>query len=291
MSTVLISGARGFIAGCLAKSLKEAGFHVLGLSRIAEPLPHFHEVFSGFLLNPIQGVFEREHVDVFIHGAYYAGEDEFEINVNGTRLWSEQAERNGVRRQIFLSSVSAAAPTGGQSPYGRAKLELEEWFVRHNERVLRLGLVIGQGGLFLRMVDLVRNHRILPLPDGGKAEMYLTEMDWLSESVRDVVAEKRELKAGRVWNMFQPEKRTLFELLQGIKEQTNSGCLFVPVPSRLLLSAVTVAEKLPFLKLQVNRNNLIGLRRNAGLNLESDFEFFGRPLKSLSQLLESGLNS
>ena len=50
------------------------------------------------------------------------------------------------------------------------------------------------------------------------------------------------------------------------------------------------AEKLPFLKPQVNRNNLIGLRRNSGLTLESDFELFGVPLKSLPELLAgSGL--
>ncbi|MBU4329274.1 MAG: NAD-dependent epimerase/dehydratase family protein [Acidobacteria bacterium] len=270
MSTVLISGARGFIAGRLAETLRAAGFHVLGLSRKAEPLPHFHQVFSAFLLNPIQGLFAREHVDAFIHCAYYAGEDEFAINVNGTRLWSEQAERNGVKRQIFFSSVSAAAPAEGKSPYGRAKHVLEEWFIRHNETVLRLGLVVGPGGLYQRMVDMVRTHRILPLPDGGRAGLYLTKIDWLSEIVRDALLGRKELSAGRVWNLFQPEQVTLAALLREIRKETNSRCLFIPVPSRLLLAAVTVAEKCPFLKLQVNRNNLIGLRRNDRLNLHSD---------------------
>ncbi|MCJ7679675.1 MAG: NAD-dependent epimerase/dehydratase family protein [Candidatus Aminicenantes bacterium] len=272
MSTVLISGARGFIAGRLAESLREAGFHVLGLSRKAEPLPHFHQVFSAFLLNPIQGLFAREHVDAFIHCAYYTGKDEFEVNVNGTRLWSEQAERNGVKRQIFFSSISAAVPAEGQSPYGRVKHELEEWFVRHNETVLRLGLVVGPGGLFQRMEDMVRTYRVLPIPDGGRAGVYLTEVDRLSDFVRDVLLGRRELSAGRVWNLFQPEQVTLAALLRKIKKETNSRCLFIPVPSRLLLAAATVAEKCPFLKLQVNRNNLIGLRRNDRLDLKSDFD-------------------
>ena len=158
MGTVLLSGASGFIAQNTAKRLKKHGFRTIGVSHSSRSLTHFDAVFAGTLSQPLDEVF-REGIDTFIHCAYHSGRNDYAVNVEGTRLWADQAEKEGIKNQIFLSSVSASADSA--STYSRAKHVLEQWFLARNHTVMRLGLVLGKGGLFQRMAGLVKKYPLL----------------------------------------------------------------------------------------------------------------------------------
>ena len=86
-------------------------------------------------------------IDTLVHCAWDMSvtrrADIWRINVGGTAALLRLAERTGVRRVIFLSSMSAYQ--GTNQLYGRAKLECENMAVSLGQGVARLGLVYGPG--------------------------------------------------------------------------------------------------------------------------------------------------
>ncbi len=283
MKTILISGADGFIAGQLARRLKASGLRLVGLALRARPLKFFDSVYQGTLLTPLEGLFEKEKIDAFIHCAYHPGKDELRVNVEGTKLWAEEAKKNGVRLQIFLSSISAREDSF--TNYGKSKYETERWFLKNGQVVLRLGLVIGEGGFFKKMVSMMEKCPVIPLLNRGESAVYLTGIEDLCQLIEKIVREEQEIRNGVLWNFFQPHPLTLKEVLKEIKREESIRCFFLPLPYNLVLYAVMVLEKFPFLRLKINSNNIKGLKQNDRLDFDSDFLKLGYQEKSFSELL------
>jgi nucleoside-diphosphate-sugar epimerase len=291
MKTVLISGANGFIGGYIAKAMKNPGVKIIGIDVEPKPLKHFDEVYRGRLLEPLKDVFDKEKIDVFIHCAYHMGKDEYKTNVTGTILWAKQAQKNNAPLQIFVSSISAREDS--LSVYGRLKYDTEKWFVQNDQVVIRLGLVIGNGGFFQRMVSMVRKWPMLPLLNQGKSLVYFIGIEDVCKAIRDLAMRRDSVQRGIIWNFFQPNPVVLRMVLQEIKKQYRFFCIFIPVPYGLVLNSVLLLERIPFLKLKMNSNNIRGLRQNDNLDFESDFSRFGYKEFSIEDLVKKAykLNS
>jgi NADH dehydrogenase len=285
MKNILLSGASGFIAQNAAERLKKQGFRTIGVSHRFVTLAHFDAVYAGKLTEPIDDAF-REGIDAFIHCANHSGKRDYDVNVEGTRLWAEQAGKAGVKHQIFLSSVSARA--NSSSSYARTKHVLEQWFLAQNHSVLRLGLVLGKGGLFQRMANLVKKLPVLPLLDGGRSRVFLAGIGDVCEAI-SLAVEPEEWIPGKAWNIFQSEPFFLRDVLKEIKKQLKTSCLFFPVPSSLAMAPVRMLEKIPFVKLGISSNNIIGLKQNVSLEWESDYARFGLADASLEDLIAVSL--
>jgi nucleoside-diphosphate-sugar epimerase len=285
MGTVLLSGASGFIAQNTAKRLKKDGFRTVGVSHSSQSLTHFDAVFPGALTEPLDDVF-REGVDAFIHCAFHSGKDDFAINVEGTRIWTDQAEKGGVKHQIFLSSVSARADSA--STYARAKHALEQWFLARNHTVVRLGLVLGKGGLFKRMASLVKKYPLLPILDGGRSHVFVSGIREVCKSLV-LTVEPEDWIPGKAWNIFQSETFYLKEILDEIKKQLHTSCLFFPFPSDIAFALVRILERIPFVKPGISSNNIIGMRQNISREWESDYLRFGLTDDSLENLIARSL--
>jgi nucleoside-diphosphate-sugar epimerase len=286
MGTVLISGASGFIAQNAAAKARKAGFRTIGISHSTRSLPLFDEIYSGSLSHPLEGVF-KEGIDVFIHCAYDSGREDYTLNVEGTQLWAKQAAKEGVKHQVFLSSISARADS--PSSYSRAKHALENWFDAQGFTVLRLGLVLGKGGLFQRMTTLVKKMPIVPLLDGGRAPVYVAGMQEVCR-VLLLVMEQESWVLGNTWNLFQSEPFCLREILEEIKKQHEARCLFFPVPSKLALGLVGILERIPLVKIGITSNNIVGLRQNVAQEWNSDYDRFGLNDISLERLIAQTLD-
>jgi len=289
MTTVLISGADGFIAQHAAANLNALGCRMIGVSIEKKEIDYFHSVYEGYLTSRLKDVFQHEDIDVFIHCANHSGGNEFRINVEGTQCWAEQAKENGVNTQIFISSLSARKDSA--SSYGQAKFEIENWFVSHNQFVCRFGLVTGQGGLFRRMTSQVKKNLLLPLPDAGRIWVYVTDIGHVCQVLENFVKNENYLERGTVYNFFQPSPVALKSLLLEIRKQQRSFCLFLPVPSGLLLFALGVFEALPFSKSNFSRNNILGMLQNSRLDVHSDFSQFGFFESSLEDMVGRALHA
>jgi nucleoside-diphosphate-sugar epimerase len=269
MKTILISGSNGFIGSHLAKELKHVGIKTIGIDVDPKSSEYFDRLYKGRLLEPLKDIFEKENVDAFAHCAYHKGKDMYRTNVEGTILWARQAQENNVPLQIFISSISAREDS--LSVYGQLKHETEKWFVLNDQVVIRLGLVIGSGGLFQGMVSMVRKWPVLPLLNRGKSSVYFEGIEDVCDVLRNLAMREDLGRKGNTWNFFQPNPSSLRLVLDEIRKQYGFFCIFIPLPYRLILNAVLLLEKIPFLKLKINSNNIKGTRQNDNLDLASDF--------------------
>jgi nucleoside-diphosphate-sugar epimerase len=298
MTTILITGASGFIARHLAQrlALSEApdawvnGLRVLGVSRQARDLSGFERIYQASLGESLQSVFAAEKVDAVVHCALAEGPGAYELNVSGTTRWLDEARSAGVGLQIFLSTLSATADA--PSDYGRAKYVLEQRFVAAGEVVFRLGVVVGDGGMFGRLRESVRRSPIVPLLDGGRQFVYILGIGCLCSILRDCILCNGAGLAGRAWNPHLPRAYTLREVIRAIVRCYGYWRLLLPIPSRPILALLLAAEKLPFLpltgifdKLPVTSANVRGLIKQGRQHIPSDFARFGYPESNLDDLI------
>jgi nucleoside-diphosphate-sugar epimerase len=284
MKTVLVSGANGFIGRNLARELKAAGYRTIGIDIDQIAIENFDRVYQGRLLESLNDLFSKEKIDVFVHCAYHVGKDEYVTNVEGTIMWAREAQKKGVPLQIFVSSISARKDS--LSVYGKLKYDTEKWFIQNDQVVIRFGLVIGNGGFFQRMVSMVRKWPVLPLLNRGRSSVYFVSIQDACDGIGHIVSGNDRVQRGNVFNIFQPDPVNLRFMLRLIKKQNKFFCIFIPIPYRLVLNTVLLLERIPFLKLRINSNNIRGLKQNDHLELDSDFLRFGYKNLKIDDLIK-----
>lgn len=281
MKTVLITGARGFIAGQFARGLKSAGYRVIGTSRKPGGVPHFDAVYPLSLGQTIQSLIAQEAIDALIHAALDKGLDAYKRNLEGTRRWFSEASRGGVTTQVLLSTLSARP--GVTSDYGLAKLGLEECFLEQSAIVLRLGIVIGPGGIYARMVESARRLPLVPLLEGGRQTVGVVGVDALCAVIQQVL-DRPGAFSGRRLNLHQPSLHQLKDILRAVVRVHHWRRLFVPVPLKPLLWAMLAFEKLLPVRLPITSENLKGLMATDLGDSPSSFNEFGWPEEGLDVL-------
>jgi nucleoside-diphosphate-sugar epimerase len=283
MSTVLITGAGGFVARHLAQTLHAAGLRVLGASHSATTLPGYDRVFRASLGETLLPALAAEPVNAIVHTALAAGPDAYRLNVEGTTRWLDEGRAAGVSSQILLSTLSAEE--GALSDYGRAKWALERRFIATDEVAFRLGVVIGDGGMYARIRHSATRLPITPLLDGGRQLLYVLGIDALCAVLRDVVLSNGAGLRGRAWNLVQPQPVTLRSIVEAIQRQTGKRSLLVPVPTQPVLAGLHVLESVPMIRLPVSSSNVRGLIQQDQQPVQSDWERFGQPAQGLEVLI------
>lgn len=293
---VLVTGARGFIARHLAPILQQAGLVTLGTSRSPGAVEGFDEVYQAYLGDSLLPVLKDRRpagyrISAMVHCALDSDSSSdilWRVNVDGTTRWLHEAKECGIGLHVFLSSLSADAEA--LSDYGRGKYLLEERFLAQGQVVLRMGVVIGNGGMFGRMQESLRRSPVIPLLDGGNQLIYVLGIDFLCSVIKECILDGGEDLRGRAWNVQQPRPYRLRELLAAIKADFGLRALLVPVPSRPIVIALSALERLPVLgwaklKLPVSAANVQGLIQQGQRTFPSDYARFGHPEESLQELL------
>jgi len=287
MKTVLITGANGFIAKKVARTLKGSGLSVIGTSRHPAPVSDYDEVIQGILGEPLKDVFENHAIDAVVHCAFDKDEVDNVKNAQGTRLWAEQAGKHHVELQIFMSSISA--DEDALAPYGLKKYEVEQWFLENNQIVFRLGLVVGRGGLFGRIISTVKKYPCIPLVDMGRTLFYPSDVDTISAIVRDTVFGKTNIERGKIWYLQQDKAVSFIDILREIRKQYKLFRIFIPVPYFIVSILLVLIENLKFLKFGISTNNLKGLRQVRNKTFRSDLSSLGYPESPIEILIKKTL--
>lgn len=284
---VFITGVNGFIGSFLAVYLNKRGIEVYGCSRSEAVKPELADVVRQYYSAHLNEDFAKDMfagMDVVVHGAHsFAGEDNVRRNVEGTKKWYEAAREAGVVTQMFLTSYSAKPGSG--SEYAEIKHQLEEFFVARQQPVIRPGLVLGDGGLFGRMMKMIKNLPVMPLLDGGNHLVPIVSIQTLAEVVLRVIGKPES----RIYNIFQPEQIRMKDMLREIKRGLKTMCLFVPVPSILPLLVLKTIELLhiPF---PVKGASITALKENQTLDLSSHLPELGIMDLSLPEIVRLTVN-
>jgi nucleoside-diphosphate-sugar epimerase len=229
---VFITGLNGFIARHLSVWLTERGCVVTGTSRSGSER---FRAKAWRLGEPIEST-ELAGVDAVIHAAHDFTPGAMNTNVKGTLAMERAAA--GVRRQILVSSLSARPDS--VSEYGRTKLAQEEHFMRCGHTIVRPGTVLGQGGLFGKMVGMLESFPVLPLLDGGRARMAVIGVHDLCRSLEAIL----QIHEAAQYNLYYEDMPTLGELLRLLGIILDRKVFFVPVPAALILPPLSLLRLL-----------------------------------------------
>jgi len=261
---IALTGATGFIGQHLLNELPKRGYRVRVLLRRPSEVPAgASSAVIGDIASPHNMAAALRDVDMVIHSAGLAHamsgrpEDDYRtINTEATVRLAQAAERAGVKRFVFLSSIRAqTGPTAGgvlteaeapqpTDPYGRSKLEAERGLgeLKLDWAALRPVLVYGPGvkGNMAALLALAQSP--WPLPLGGlSAKRSLLCLDNLAAAVDTVLKAPGPLR--RPFIVADPEPVTIPEMVTALRRGLGRGPGLIPVPSFVLQGAAALAGR------------------------------------------------
>jgi nucleoside-diphosphate-sugar epimerase len=256
MMLIALTGATGFIGRYLLRELPNRGHRVrVLLRRPAAAMPlHVTAAMIGDLRHPQNLATALEGVDAIIHSAGIAHapsglpEDDYRtINTAATVALARAAERSGVSRFVFLSSIRAQCGPVADSvmtetveprptdTYGKSKLaaELSLAELKLDWVALRPVLVYGPGvkGNMAQLIRLAQSP--FPLPLGSiKARRSLLSLENLGSAIEVVLVAPQTLR--RAYVVADQELLTVGQMIAAMRQGVGRKPKVFPFPPALL---------------------------------------------------------
>jgi len=234
---VMVTGGTGVIGNALVRALHRRGHSVRVLSRHAgrdeEWWPDGVEGWAGDVSNEgsIRG--SAAGYDVIIHVAGIVDERPprrtFQaVNIDGTRYVVLEAERSGVRKLVYVSSLGAER---GSSAYHKSKYVAED-VVRAFTRdwvILRPGAVYGPGDEHISvLLQMIRTLPVIPtIGDGNQKFQPIWHEDFAEALV--MAAERDDVRC-QVLDVAGPELTSQNDLVARLRALTDRPAVQAPLP-------------------------------------------------------------
>jgi uncharacterized protein YbjT (DUF2867 family) len=230
-STVLVTGASGFVGSHLATALVQAGHHVKSMTRQPQTYDGAGEPVLADVADPAG--LDRAMVDVDV--AYYLvhsldSEDFVDLDAQAARNFSAAAARAGVERIVYLGGLGREDQD--LSEHLRSRRDVERLLGEDGVpvTVLRAAIVIGHGGISWEITrQLVAHLPAMLVPRWAATK---TQPIALADVVRYLVGvlEPAEAK-GRVFEIGGSKVLTYAEMMQRVAKLHHRRTLpMVTVP-------------------------------------------------------------
>ena len=271
---ILVTGGTGVIGEGVIPELIAGGHSVRLLSRHAsDDAKQWEgvEPFDGNIAEAATLTGAASGCDAVLHIAGIAAEDPpkltFQaVNVDGTRSMVAEAERAGVRRFVYVSSLGADV---GTSEYHKSKFAAERVVEQSglDWTIVRPGAVYGPGDeVISTILKMVRALPAVPVIDDGKQEFQPIWHEDLAKVLASAI-ERSDLRS-QILDAAGPEITTMNDLLRRFAEITGREPLRVPVPmalAQLTTRLASMAVELPIdeNKLQMLEDENVSEERNA----------------------------
>jgi nucleoside-diphosphate-sugar epimerase len=251
MTLHLVTGGSGFIGAHMARRLWERGDRVRVVDLLRDPdLPPGIEFLQASVCDRAAMAQAMQGVDVLHHYAALvaqsdAGPRYHAVNVEGSRIVTEEAIRAGVDAIVHLSSTSVYGlpPRGpittGTMPrplesYGRSKLLAESVIAELCERAglplitIRPRATLGAGrlGIYQILFDWIAEHRRLYIIGDGSNRMQFVHVDDLV----DFTLLALSLGGSGTYNVGTDDFGTLRQDLQGLIDHACSRSRITALP-------------------------------------------------------------
>ncbi|MBY0424682.1 MAG: NAD(P)-dependent oxidoreductase [Cytophagales bacterium] len=266
---VLITGINGFLGQNLAKYFMERGCVVSGTTSSDSSFSKAINIFKykiGFEFPPEA----LNNVDVIIHCAHSFREGDGKSNVENTVNLIRTAENLGIKQQIFVSSLSAREDA--ISEYGTTKFLIENSIKGiRGVIVVRPGTIIGNGGVFFKMIEMAKNFPVVPITIGIPNVMYLIGVDDLVRIIWDIL--QMPVKKDN-FNLYYNTKISSFHLFKILKKLFKRNFVPVPIPLFFFKLLLFLVKNFNF-KLPLSKDNLKGYITSQKMIHTSDIQLFG----------------
>lgn len=248
---IAITGAGGYLGKCLCHYFKERGasvFQLTGDARNVDPsLPA-----SQFSLSSAaaENFFADNRIDSLIHAAYdfnpRVRDAIWDRNVKGSINLFKQAHAEGIKRVVFISSMSAFV--GCRSLYGQAKLEIENALGGTVSGLsVRPGLIYStplseSGGMVGALLNSIARGSVVPLIGNGEQELYLTHENDLGRFI-ELALQTSQAAHDQPLIAANPQPYTLRTIIKLLAETVGEKRVkLIPVPWRLVRTSLRLLE-------------------------------------------------
>lgn len=271
---IAVTGANGFIGSALVADLSARGYKVIALVHHmpANQLPGVKYLF--YNLADTDPLF-KEDVDVLIHLAFNftaPSPGSNDVNVEAAKV----LKHKNLKKYIFVSSF--AAISGANSYYGQCKRHLEFYF--KDDTIIRPGLVIGQGGLFGRIIKQIQKIPIVPLIAGGKQPVQIICLEDLLLLIDHIIT--NDIKGD--FNLAHPAVLTYRQFISLVARSKKARVFLIPVPVFLVNILRHILQL--FGLTTISRDSIEGLIRSVAVDTTADLQNFPVPLTATENLLK-----
>jgi nucleoside-diphosphate-sugar epimerase len=281
-NTIAITGSNGFIGSNLKSYFLSHGYNIKCFQRTRLSEQEKGVTFIKYDLQLPLSTDDFLNVDILVHCAFatYSTKckNSDEININAAERIIEMCRLNKIKI-IFLSSFSAHS--GAQSHYGLNKLLLEKMFDQERDLILKLGLIVGNGGMFQKIKKLLDNKYIIPLIDNGNHPVQTIGMYDLLRVFHVAV----DGGITGTYNIAEERPRSIRSIFFIIRKKKSRN-LFLPISSILLLEILKVTERLGIF-LPFSKESVLGLTCGKIYNTLKDLKTFGITATPLEEIVAS----
>ncbi|MEX1172544.1 MAG: complex I NDUFA9 subunit family protein [Chloroflexota bacterium] len=264
MSTILVTGASGFVGTHAVPALIDAGHRVVALVRtptageiVRERLSTTQrpslELRTGDVTRPESLPPAMAGVDAVLHLVaiprdYRGGADLRLINTEGTRAVVEAMKTAGVARLVHMGAMGVADDPALHYASSKARAEALVRDSGLDWTILKPSLQFGPGdGFFNIVADLVRmSPGIVPVPGDGKSRFQPIHVDDVARVVVGSLADPASV--GRSLDLGGPRYWTYREITAEVLRALGKRRAILPMPVPLISLVARTAEfaRIPF---------------------------------------------
>jgi uncharacterized protein YbjT (DUF2867 family) len=231
MSTVLVTGATGFIGRRLVPALVADGHTVRAMTRRPEAYDGEGEPVGADVMDPASLTAALEGVDVAVYLVHSLDDPDFERkDAEAARNVSKAAATAGVRQIIYMGGLGA--DDDDLSAHLRSRREVEGLLGQDGVpvTVLRAAIVVGHGGISWEITrQLVKNLPAMIVPKWVGTRTQPIALDDVIRYIAGVVDNEKAID--RVFEIGGTEQLTYLDMMKVAAELINGRKIpVVPVP-------------------------------------------------------------
>lgn len=241
MTTIAITGANGYIGSFLCRFLKEKGYAIYKMGRNLKEDKGYKLI--PYTLDKKQTV-PLQNIDILIHCAYDFSMTNYEksraVNVDGSLYLFEEAKRDGVKKIIYLSSVSSFEET--KSNYGKIKYEIEQKAKVWDVVTVRPGLVFSEQpqSIVGALDKLAASLPVLPIIGRGDQVFFPCHVEDLAGLIAYLC--EHDVDTGKPIVAACQESITFKEILIRLSTRHHKSPFLLPLPYGLLYTVLKCVE-------------------------------------------------
>ncbi len=256
MKSIVIFGGAGFIGRHLIrtlakkghkiivpyqKSIQEAKLRLLGVTGQIIPFR-----FSDLEEKRLSSILLKTDICINLKTTYDQKKGLFDATIYqfNKKLIKILKSNLELKNYIFFSGLGADIDKSSKRNIAVYKAEKEAFKNLKNINIIRPGVIIGGGDVFLKkLLPIFKSSFFVPLFGDGSIKFQPVFIDDISQAIEQIV--DQQVKGQNIYELAGPEILTYREFYNHISKCLDKTRVLVPVPLKVMKPIISIAEKTP----------------------------------------------